>query len=190
MWQALLKKSIAKLSLLTIVISLLGLNINATYAAQAASAQNPTNAYSNNYSTSTSTITSTSTSSSSAQSEQIKSRLYLNINKDNLYFPTDYQAGRNFEVIITGYLPNLCYQEVFPKITFTDKQVIKLSLWSHVTTSVDGKKIFCAQLVRPFLQKINLGKLEEGQYLLQINDETGYKVDVNLEIKNGHVSTY
>ena len=99
-------------------------------------------------------------------------KLFLAV--DRIYVPVDYKSGDNLELMLTGILPNLCYQDVNSEVEILDDvKTIKVSLWSHGPDSflADGKNIFCAQVVRPYVQKINVGSVTDGTYVIEVNQK-------------------
>lgn len=110
------------------------------------------------------------------------------IGVSDIYTPAGFDNDDNAEVILTGLLPNSCHST--PKINtiIKDKNVyVRLTALSY-----EDSNPFCPPATTPFVQKINLGLLTQGEYEVFINPDTEFEmrsdmtiVDVNQSVFDG-----
>lgn len=84
---------------------------------------------------------------------------------DHLYIPSGFDSNDNIEVVITGFLPNLCHKNPSAKVNFTggDINVEVTSLY------YDESNPFCPEMVVPFTLPVSLGVLDSGEYKIAVN---------------------
>jgi hypothetical protein len=101
-----------------------------------------------------------------------------NVPVDHVYSPTGFDSNDNTEVVVTGFLPNLCYKA--PKSTVSIKD-------GKVSVEVKATKIqpglgFCVQVVVPFMEIIKVGVLDKGKYLVSVNENSNWAKKSNINI--------
>ncbi|MBF0205921.1 MAG: hypothetical protein HQK53_03445 [Oligoflexia bacterium] len=116
----------------------------------------------------------------------LNSKLFLNA--DKIYIPSEYKSGDAVTLVITGYLPSLCYKDVSSEFEIIPStHTIKIKLWSNGPDINYNKNIICAQIIRPYLHKINLGEIEKGSYSIEINKDTNFAVEKKLIIDDEQI---
>ncbi len=84
-----------------------------------------------------------------------------------------------FAIALNGYLPNLCHEEPMIEI-----DAIKNTVYIDVKTlTYDPSNPFCPEVLKEFIQKINLGKLEAGSYQIVINEHTDFEQNIQIFIE-------
>lgn len=80
----------------------------------------------------------------------------------DIYAPKGFDSNDNVEVVVTGYLPNLCYQSPQATAVLQGRDVsIKL------TALLSSQNIFCPMVIVPFHITVSLGVLQSGDYQLK-----------------------
>lgn len=97
---------------------------------------------------------------------------------DHVYIPAGFDSNDNAEVVITGYLPNLCYKSPNANVEI-DKNKISVNIKALKARSGLG---FCAQVIVPYIETINLGVLDRGKYLVAVNENSGWEKKSELGI--------
>lgn len=84
---------------------------------------------------------------------------------DHLYIPSGFDSNDNVEVVVTGFLPNLCHKNPDAKVSFTGGEV------NIEVTSLyyDESNPFCPEMVVPFTLPVSLGVLDSGEYKIAVN---------------------
>jgi hypothetical protein len=85
---------------------------------------------------------------------------------DHIYSPAGFDSNDNTEVVVTGYLPNLCYKAPRSAVTVKDGK-ISVSVKAIRNDNAMG---FCANVKVPYVEYINIGVLDKGQYNVAINE--------------------
>jgi len=87
---------------------------------------------------------------------------------DKLFIPAGFDNNDNVEVVISGYLPNLCHKN--PRVSVTRLANNKIEL--EVTSLYyDKTNPFCAEMVVPFTKTVPLGVLDQGKYTIFVNEK-------------------
>ena len=108
-----------------------------------------------------------------------------NVPVDHVFVPAGFDNNDNTEVVITGFLPNLCYK--IPKSTvLVTKGKISVSVNATVNQSGLG---FCTDVIVPFIEYVNIGTLEKGQYQLMVNEKSNWEKKANLVITEATTKT-
>ncbi len=86
---------------------------------------------------------------------------------EHTYIPKGYDSNDNVELIVEGYLPNLCFKTPHTRVDVEGKQInVDLMAW---TSEDDG--VACAEMVVPFVHVFSVGVLDMGNYTVVINGE-------------------
>lgn len=85
---------------------------------------------------------------------------------DQVYIPAVVTSEEDAKMVISGFLPNLCYDapEVEAKVQGKNIVIDLYALNSEYTDTM------CAEMVRPVLEALNLGRLESGEYQILAGD--------------------
>lgn len=82
----------------------------------------------------------------------------------HIYSPLGFDSNDNVEVIVKGYLPNLCYRAPNTK-TQVNGQTIEI----QVTALHPSANVMCAQIAMPYLEAAQVGVLDKGDYGIVVN---------------------
>ena len=102
---------------------------------------------------------------------------------DHIYAPSGFDTNDNVEVIITGYLPNLCYKYPQTKTSVSDTHIF-VSIEAQFYVPEDG---FCAEAAIPFVETVNLGVLKSGVFDVLVNSQSpqeDHRGQTTLQIEN------
>ncbi len=93
-----------------------------------------------------------------------------------VFSPLGFDSNDSSEVIISGFLPNLCY-----KAAKADAQVSGKSVQVEVSAlKVKGR--MCAMMSVPFLEVATLGVLPAGKYSVEVNPGRRRALEGNLTV--------
>ncbi len=97
---------------------------------------------------------------------------------DHVYAPAGFDSNDHAEVMIAGYLPNLCYK--------APKSVVKVN-GNKINISIRANKIrsglgFCASVIVPFIENVNIGLLDQGKYNLAVNENSPYERKADMKV--------
>lgn len=85
---------------------------------------------------------------------------------DQVYVPASVSAHEDAKMVISGFLPNLCYDSPEMEVQI-DGNNIYIDLYA--LNSQYGETM-CAEMVRPVLEALNLGRLAAGEYQILAGD--------------------
>lgn len=98
----------------------------------------------------------------------------------NVYSPKGFDSNDSSQIVISGYLPNLCHKS--PKATFrVDNDKVFVTVTSLLYSESNP---FCAEVLVPFLKTLDLGKLEKGTYDIIVNGRSIYEEKDDLVISD------
>jgi hypothetical protein len=84
---------------------------------------------------------------------------------EHVYTPKGFDSNDRAEVVVSGYLPNLCHRSPFSKVHRAGRSIqIELSSLYY-----EPNNPFCAQMIVPFLETVQVGVLEKGDYEVVVN---------------------
>lgn len=87
---------------------------------------------------------------------------------ENIFSPTGFDSNDVTEVIITGTLPNLCHRYPQTKVVVDGNKIdIRVEALYYAPTSP-----FCPPLLVPFMEKVNIGLLDKGNYKITVNGQS------------------
>ena len=101
---------------------------------------------------------------------------------DHVFTPAGFDSNDNAEVIITGFLPNLCYK--VPKSSVVVKND-KISISVKATQTNQGLG-FCADVIVPYIEFVNIGILEKGEYKIAVNEKSNWGKRSHISIKQSN----
>lgn len=90
---------------------------------------------------------------------------------DHIYVPYGFDSNDTTEVILTGFLPNLCHKAPSAKVTVNGNKV------DIVVTSLfyDASNPFCPDMIVPFTETVSLGVMDKGNYEITVNGKTPWE---------------
>lgn len=97
---------------------------------------------------------------------------------DHVYAPAGFDSNDNAEVVVTGFLPNLCYKA--PRVN-VEIEKNKISVNVKALKAQSGLS-FCAQVIVPFIETVNIGILDQGKYLLAVNENSNWAKKSEMKI--------
>lgn len=78
---------------------------------------------------------------------------------DHIYVPKGFDSNDNVEVVVKGYLPNLCYKVPRIDAVRLGNQIL-IKAFAYKYENKNG----CPEMVVNFLETVSLGFLDEGSY--------------------------
>lgn len=100
------------------------------------------------------------------------------VHVENAYSPRGFDSNDNTEIIIEGYLPNVCH-----KSPNTVSKVIGKRIEINVTAlKYSPSNPFCPQMIVPFLRPVSIGVLKAGTYSVVVNKGTQFETHSQIEI--------
>lgn len=96
----------------------------------------------------------------------------------HVYAPNGFDTNDSAEIVISGFLPNLCHKSPSATVKIVGKTIeVKVtSLYYHATNP------FCPEMVVPFLETVNMGALDRGNYKVIVNKGTQWERNQSFEI--------
>lgn len=100
----------------------------------------------------------------------------------SVFTPNGFDNNDNSEVIVEGFLPNLCHKNPSSDVKVDGKKIsIKVtSLYYHKSNP------YCPQMLVPFILKVDLGLLDAIEYEIVVNKGSQWESESLLNIKNSN----
>lgn len=97
---------------------------------------------------------------------------------DHVYSPAGFDSNDSVEVVVTGFLPNLCYKA--PK----SEAVVKNGRIEVKVTALRNNPGlgFCPAVIVPYIEYINVGVLDKGKYQIVVNETSRWAKKSNIAI--------
>lgn len=86
---------------------------------------------------------------------------------EHLYAPKGFDSNDNVELVVEGYLPNLCYQNPSTNVVVEEK---KISVTLNAMKFTDESRL-CAEMIVPFIHTFDVGVLDRGNYSVVVNEK-------------------
>lgn len=107
-----------------------------------------------------------------------------NVPVTHVYSPFGFDTNDSAEVVITGFLPNLCHKSPSAKVKINGKKIeVEVSSLYYQESNP-----FCPEMVVPFVESVDLGALDRGEYEITVNSGTQWqkkdKVRINEATSN------
>ncbi|MAX67405.1 MAG: hypothetical protein QF441_04920 [Bacteriovoracaceae bacterium] len=97
---------------------------------------------------------------------------------DEVYAPLGFDSNDNSQIIVTGFLPNLCHKS--PK---TESEIKGKEIHINVTAlKYHPTNPFCPEMIVPFVQSVNVGLLDKGDYKIVVNGKSPYEKESKIFI--------
>lgn len=97
---------------------------------------------------------------------------------DHVYAPAGFDSNDNAEIVVSGFLPNLCYKAPKARV---DIVANKINVGIKAFKRVGGLQ-FCADVIVPYIEVVNIGLLDQGKYKLAVNENSQYEQIANLKV--------
>ena len=82
------------------------------------------------------------------------------------FIPKGFDSNDSVEIVVTGYLPNLCYQSPSATISKQENGNVDIEITAIYNDTMNG---VCPEIIVPFDQTIELGVLQAGKYDITVN---------------------
>lgn len=96
----------------------------------------------------------------------------------HVFVPSGFDANDNVEVVIQGFLPNLCHRAPTAHVK-VQGQKIEIMMSSLVYKL---KSESCGQMIVPFTETVSLGVLGKGEFHMVINSNSPWEKNESLQI--------
>jgi hypothetical protein len=98
---------------------------------------------------------------------------------NHVYAPFGFDSNDNIEVVVKGYLPNLCYRAPNTHVQVAD-QTIQIQVTALYPSL--SEHVLCAQVMLPFLEVAQVGVLDQGDYNVVINPSESHPALAAIQI--------
>lgn len=107
-----------------------------------------------------------------------------------VYMPKGFDSNDMAEIVVTGFLPNLCYKSPIVKTKVEGKNII-VSVYAinHEPTH----ELECTRMIVPFLIPVDVGVLDRGQYNVTVNEQEKGQMKITEALSSAvdeHVYAY
>lgn len=97
---------------------------------------------------------------------------------DHVYSPKGFDSNDDTEVIVSGYLPDLCHKSPSARYR-VDGNKIKITVEALRYADPD---MACAEILVPFVESVHVGILDKGNYDIEVNAQTPFEQKSNIMI--------
>ncbi len=107
-----------------------------------------------------------------------------------VYMPKGFDSNDMAEIVITGFLPNLCYKTPIVKVKVEGKNII-VSVYAINYEPV--RELECTRMIVPFLIPVDVGVLDRGQYKVTVNQQDKGQMKITEALSSAvdeHVYAY
>lgn len=101
-----------------------------------------------------------------------------NVPVDHVYAPAGFDSNDNAEVVVSGFLPNLCYKAPKAKVEVKGD---KINIGVRALKNIGGLS-FCADVIVPYVEVVNIGLLDQGKYKLAVNENSPYERKADMKV--------
>ena len=102
----------------------------------------------------------------------------LPIESQRIYSPEGFDSNDSTEIVLSGNLPNLCHKSPKTEVQVKGKKIeIKLKAYHYHESNP-----FCPKVEVPFLEVVQLGVLDKGNYKVIVNPEDSIKKIGDIKI--------
>jgi len=95
----------------------------------------------------------------------------------HVFSPSGFDSNDNVEVMVSGYLPDLCHKAPNAKV-----KVFGNKIFVQVEAIKEDETVFCPQVVLPFLTPVSVGMLDKGNYEVVVNPGSSTESTSNIKI--------
>lgn len=107
-----------------------------------------------------------------------ESMIEVSVPVDHVFAPAGFDSNDHAEVVISGYLPNLCYKA--PK---ADVKVVGNKIQINMKANKIKRGLgLCPTVIVPFIENVNIGLLDQGKYDLAVNENSPYEKNANMKV--------
>ncbi|MBT4792762.1 MAG: hypothetical protein HON90_14400 [Halobacteriovoraceae bacterium] len=98
----------------------------------------------------------------------------------NVYAPMGFDSNDSVEIVVEGFLPNLCYKAPLAKVKVFDKEK-KILIEIKGSNYVKMAK-FCPEVIVPFVETVSIGKISHGDYQIIVNQKSPFEISSKISI--------
>ena len=96
----------------------------------------------------------------------------------HVYSPKGFDSNDQVEVIVSGYLPNLCHNSPQTNVEVEGNKInITVSSLKYSLSNP-----FCPQVLVPFVEAVKVGVLKEGNYRVNVNEKSLYEQKAHINV--------
>ena len=96
----------------------------------------------------------------------------------NVFGPEGFDSNDNVEVVVEGFLPNLCYRSPMSEVKVEGNK-IQIMVSAYSSEEVNP---FCPEMVVPFLEKVDVGVMDKGNYDILVNGKSIYERSGDIKV--------
>lgn len=86
---------------------------------------------------------------------------------EQVFSPEGYKSNDDAEIVVKGYLPDLCYKSPIAKVNVIGNKIdVQLQAYREI-----GENVVCAEMLSNFLKPVEVGVLDKGNYQVFVNGE-------------------
>lgn len=90
--------------------------------------------------------------------------VYSKVPVTEVFAPKGFDSNDNVEIVISGFLPNLCYKSPAANVEIKGKDIyIEMK-----ALRIADLSSYCAEMVVPYLEAVDVGLLDRGQYQVHV----------------------
>ncbi len=98
---------------------------------------------------------------------------------NHVYSPSGFDSNDNSQIIISGYLPNLCHKSPRSIVKMENNKIdIKV-----MSLRYDSSNPYCPEMIVPFVEAVDLGVMDKGNYDVVVNGKSVYEQRAVLDIQ-------
>jgi hypothetical protein len=94
-----------------------------------------------------------------------------------VYAPAGFDSNDDTQVVVSGYLPNLCYKAPRTEVSVTGRTIT-----ITVKALIKEDTIFCPQMIVPFLEPVSVGVLSRGSYRIVVNGSSEFEKSSEIRV--------
>lgn len=96
----------------------------------------------------------------------------------HVYAPKGFDSNDETQVIVSGYLPNLCFKSPRSKVSVEGQ-----TIFITVTALTDRRSPFCLMVIVPFLETVTVGVLDKGDYKIVVNAGSPNEIKSRISVE-------
>lgn len=94
----------------------------------------------------------------------------------NVYTPAGFDSNDNSQIVISGYMPNYCYNTPQAQV---DTSNYKITVNMQANFNEEG---YCQEAIKEYLHVLDLGKMKPGRYQITIYGDNEFPIEEEIEI--------
>jgi hypothetical protein len=90
---------------------------------------------------------------------------------DQVFIPAGFDSNDRMEIVVSGYLPDMCYDKPKAQVFIENKMII---VYMTAERTQEAASNWCPQVLIPFVETVSISTLVSGHYDLLVNPNTPY----------------